>query len=196
MNKNIISIVLILCLAMALPERAFAASGVEYRIVENSVEVIPVYGYMGPDDYIIAPEPEDNSELEIYVEIPVQIMFAALETDDGNVTSPMFKITNLSDKNDIKAEIESFTQREYPNIDLEDNLSLKLLGENGEELIPDLFPYNLGESVLLVENLPKYAEGYSDNILKFRIGGIWNGSFQNDLKPAFDMTIKFSATEN
>ena len=194
MKKKTLAIIMALCMIASLSHMAFASS----MTTEDIVEIIPVYGYVGPDEIIIPPNPDESKpqpELEIYVELPTYIMFAAFESDAGTVTSPKFKITNLSDQNDVKVEIEQFEQRLEPEIDLEDNLFLQLQNSKNEWITHDLFPGDYSAGKLLIGNLSKYAENSDDNTFEFMIGGLWSGSLDTELQIVFDMTIKFSAIE-
>ena len=194
MKKKPLAIIMAICMIATLSNVAFAVDEIAMMATENTVETIPVYGYVGPDAYVVPPNPEEG-ELEIYVELPTHIMFAAFEGDNGTVTSPKFKITNLSELNDVKVEIEQFVQRPDPEIDLEDNLFLQLANNKGEWIIPDLFPADYSTEKLLTDNLSKYTVDSNENTFEFTIGGLWSGSFDTELQPVFDMTIKFSAAE-
>ena len=187
--KKMIAIILTLGMALCIPGSAFAAE----TSAENKTETVPVLGYIGPDAYTIPTDPETPSEFEIYVEIPVQIMFAAFECDAGDVTSPRFAITNLSEKNDVRVEVERFDKLDNPDIDLDGMLSLTLVDSDGEPLIADLFPSDYSVGKVLAESLAAYVEGSDDNRLEFTVGGTWSGTFDDELHPAFDMTIKLSA---
>ena len=189
MKNKAIAFFLTLCMMLALQNAAFADGEIINIITTNNVETIPIYGYIGPDADIIDPTSE------IYVEVPVKILFAAFESDVGEITSPQFTITNLSTTNNIKVEIESFEQRFDPAINLDGNLSLTLLNDNNEVVIHDLFPSTSPPEKLLCENLSAYEEESANHQLIFTIGGIWNGTFDNKLHPVFDITIKFSAID-
>ena len=198
MKKKTMALLLILCLILSISNAAFASSGVEYESAANNVEVIPIYGYLGPDKSIIEPDPDDPEtppEVEIYVEVPVRIMFAAFESGAGAVASPRFTITNLSEISDIKIEIENFEQRFDPEADLDGMLSLKFVNYRNEDLVTELFPANYPPAKLFTGKLPRYVEGSEDNKLGFMVAGRWNGSFGKELQPIFDMTLKFSAAE-
>ena len=182
---------ILLCLALTVSNAVLATGNSDITINTNGTETIPIYGYLGAEADIIDPDPE----LEIYVEVPVQIMFAAFESNSGKVTSPKFAITNLSAANDIRVEIDDFAQRPYPDVDLDGKLSLRLTDYNGEDIVADLFPAEYNEGKLLAANLSKQIDGFSDNKLEFMLGGTWGGSFSDELKPVFDITIKFSAVE-
>ena len=191
MKNTAIAVFLTLCIILSISHAAFAEDETDNPIITttNSLEIIPVHGYVGPTEDILTPE------TEIYVEVPAKILFAAFESDDCTVTSPNFTIKNLSAANDIKVEIENFEQRMDLDIDLDGNLSLVLLNDNNEEIISDLFPSNYSTAKLLCANLPKYEEDSELNQLTFTLGGIWSGSFDTKLHPVFDITIKFSAVD-
>ncbi|MDL2237501.1 hypothetical protein LJC56_06695 [Christensenellaceae bacterium OttesenSCG-928-K19] len=193
--------VLALCVALLVPATGLAA-GFEPESPANTTtngadgkEVIPVYGYIGQDTTIVDPDPEKPEvppETEIYIEVPVKVLFAAFESDAGAISSPDYTITNLSTANDVKVEVESFVQRATPAVDLNGNLSLKLVDSKGADIVGGLFPGAYESAKLLAENLPKKADGSDANRLGFAIGGTWNGGFASELHPAFDMTLKFS----
>jgi len=192
-RSKILAVVMILCMVFYTSSSAFAAETDPENpnmTVTDSIEIIPVYGYLGTDTAVIDPE-----VTEIYVEVPVKIMFAAFEGDDGMITSPIFTITNLSEISDVKVEIEQFVQRPDPAANLDGNLSLKLVSYTGDDIIANLFPSEYPPSKVLTDNLPKYVEGSDGNKINFRVGGTWGGSLNGKLQPVFDMTIKFSAAE-
>ena len=194
MKRKTLALVLSLCMALSVSSAAFAEEGDDYKTTAENVEIIPVRGYVGPDTHVIPPDPEEP-ELEIYVEVPTKVLFAAFEADEGAVTSPTFTITNLSATSDVKVEIEHFEQRQDPALDLNGNLSLKLIDQDMEDLVTGLFPSAGPLEGLLTANLSKVVDGSDSNTLTFMIGGTWSGSFDEELKPTFDMTIKFSAAE-
>ena len=188
-NKTAIFILTLCTALLSLSNATLADEESNSLITNNNIEIIPVNGYIGPETDVII------SASEIYVEVPAKILFAAFENDGGTITSPIFKITNLSTTNDIKVEIQNFQQRNEPDISLEGNLSLNLLNDSNENLISDLFPFSYSTEKLLCERLPKYEEESDRNRLAFTIGGIWSGAFDNKLYPQFDITIKFSTIE-
>ena len=192
--KKLIAMMLVLTMVLAIPSAALAADGVENDITMNEMEVIPVFGYVGPNSEVIPPDPE-TPEVEIYVEVPIKMLFAAFESDGGQVTSPQYTISNLSETSDIKVEIVQFVQRPEPAVDLEGRLSLKLVSYDNEDLVTGLFPASYPPERLLTGNLSKYAEGSDSNRIGFMIGGSWNGAFTDEIQPAFDLTLKFSAAE-
>ena len=190
--KKLIAIILTLGLIGSLPGFVLAAPP---ETIETSTDsaVIPVLGYLGPDVSVIPPDPETPPELEIYVEIPVQILFATFESGEGLVSSPRYTIKNLSEKNAVKVEIESFNQRADPPVELDGGLSLTLVDYDLVPLISDLFPAEYGAPKLLAAALPAYIEGETDNTLEFMVGGMWTGDFETELRPVFDLVIKLSA---
>lgn len=204
MKKIRIITLLVLCVALLIPATGLAAESRGFDPAdpantttngEDGKEIIPVYGYIGKDTTIVDPEPENPEvppETEIYVEVPVKVMFAAFESDAGSVSSPNYTITNLSTANDVKVEIENFAQRANPAVDLDGKLSLKLTDHAGADLVTSVFPADYSSTKLLAGNLPKKADGSDANKLGFAIGGIWSGAFDSELHPAFDMTLKFS----
>ena len=186
MKKMSIALALMLCAAL-LPVYAD-----DSRITEDSTDVISVYGYIGPDTETVPTDPEEPPALEVYVEVPMKIQFAAFESDGGAVTSPRFRITNLSEQNDIKVEIESFTQRDDPAAELGNRLTLNLTDNTGANIITAIFPSS-GTTRLLTGCLPKRTEGSDDNRLEFMVNGMWIGDFTETIQPVFDMTVVFSA---
>ena len=187
--KRAMALTLVLCMMLVI-----SGAAIDYNTTTSNAEVIPVHGYVGPDAYVTPPDPE-KSETEIYVQVPVQIMFAAFESDAGAVTSPKFTITNLSEVSDVKVEVEQFVQRSFPDVDVDGKLSLKLVDFDNQDLVSNLFPADYQTPKLLTGNLSRYVEGVDGNELEFMVGGMWSGTFADELKPAFDMTVKFSAVE-
>lgn len=201
-RKLRIAVLLVVCVALLVPATSLAAGGFDppepsYTTTNGAdgKEVIPVYGYIGKDTGITDPDPENpevKPETEIYVEVPVKIMFAAFEGDAGAISSPDYAITNLSTANDVKVEIESFTQRDAANTNLNGGLALTLVDEDGTDIVPDLFPADYTSAKLLKDVLSKKADGSAANVLGFALGGTWTGAFDAELHPEFDMTLKFS----
>jgi len=193
--KKLMAILVALSVALS-GSYTVLASAPENVTTVNGREVIPVYGYVGSDKHVIPPDvdvPEIPSDVEIYVEIPVQIMFAAIESAGGVVVSPVFTIRNLSEKNDVKVEIENFEQNANSAVDVDGKLTLMLTNPAYESVVSELFPGEYQTKKLLVENLPRYTEESNAHELEFRIGGHWSGSFAEELQPVFDMTLMFSA---
>ena len=189
MKKKTIAIALTIALAFTLSIGALA--GENDYIATGALEVIPVLGYLGPDSEIVVPEPVP----EIYVELPVKIMFAGFEADAGIIRAPVFAITNLSAKNDVKVEIAQFEQRTDPIVDLDGKLYLKLVDTLGEDLMTDLFPGDYSVNHPFIESLPRFVEDSEtqNNRFEFTLSGFWSGAFDAELQPAFDMVIKLSA---
>ena len=194
MKNKTKAFILALCLLLSFPSAAFAETSTDNTIIAGSSEIISVHGYLGPDT-VAPPDPNERPPLEIYVEVPVKILFAAFESDNGEITSPVFTITNLSATSDIKLEIENFEQRYDPAADLDGKLSLSLQSTDNESLVSDLFPASYSSQKLLSANLSRLEEGQDSNRLDFTIGGNWSGPFDTELYPVFDMTIKISAVE-
>ena len=191
-KKAVFVSILALCMCLSIFNVAFAADDPEpnEKITTDTLETITIHGYVGPFAEVVIPDP-----VEIYVEVPVKILFAAFDTDEGEVTSPNYKIINLSDTNDVKVEIEGFVQQDDPIAILDNQLSLKLLTPDNEDLVSELFPADYSSAKLVKDNLSKNIEGYNDNIIEFMIGGTWSGSFETEIKPVFDMTVKFTGIE-
>jgi|GEM_PF-1292983 len=200
-KKSALAGILALCIVFSTFTAVLADEGeAADKINTSGSEVIPVHGHVGPHAVIIPPDPDDPdgpplTDTEIYVEVPVRILFVAFDSDGGAVTSPRYKITNLSETSDVKVEIADFTQRNAPDAELDNQLSLRLVTLANEALVSDLFPADYSSAKLVKENLPKSADGSSDNVLDFMIGGAWSGSFDKEIKPIFDMTVKFSGAK-
>jgi len=190
-KKSIWASVLVVCMMLSLFTAVLAEDTPEPtdKTTTAGMEVIPVHGYVGAHTDVVPPS------AEIYVEVPVKILFAAFDSDDGAVTSPRFKITNLSSKTDIAVEIEDFEQRYDSDAILNDRLSLKLVTLDNEDLVSELFPSSYASAKLMTANLSKFVEGSGGNVLDFMVGGTWSGGFDEEIKPMFDMTVKFSEAE-
>ena len=193
MKIKLFATVLALCLTLSIPSIAAEESNPNPNYIESSVEelIIPVTGYLGPDSHVIVPEPKT----EIYVEVPVEIFFAAFESGAGIVTSPKYTISNLSDTSDLKIEIENFSQKNESNASLNGQLTLKLITHENEDLLTGIFPSDYQSKKLLCARLPKAIEGLDDNKLGFMIGGTWGGGFDEEIRLEFDITLKFSIVE-
>ena len=197
MKKKAIAI--ILTLALIMTTWTFAAEEKpeqeqEQQAVTEETGIVPVYGYLGTDTTVIVPEPDDSAT-EIYVEIPMKLLFAAFESDGGAISSPTYTITNLSTANDVRVEIESFAQRNEVDVPLEGQLSLKLVTEEGEDLVTGLFPSEGLLNEALAERLARQGEETEDSQLLFMVGGTWDGPLDRELQPVFDMTLRFTGVE-
>jgi len=197
MKKKAIAI--ILTLALIMTTWTFAAEEKpeqeqEQQAVTEETGIVPVYGYLGTDTTVIVPEPDDSAT-EIYVEIPMKLLFAAFESDGGAISSPTYTITNLSTANDVRVEIESFAQRNEADVPLEGQLSLKLVTEEGEDLVTGLFPSEGLLNEALAERLARQGEETEDSQLLFMVGGTWDGPLDRELQPVFDMTLRFTGVE-
>ena len=203
MSKKLrVIVTMVLCVILLVPATGLAAGEFDPSTPTNTTtngtdgkEVIPVYGYIGEDTTIVDPDPENPEvppETEIYMQVPVKIMFAAFESDAGAISSPQYTLTNLSTANDVMVEVNNFAQRSNPNVDLEGKLALNLTDYAGVSLVSGVFPATYPPAKLLKDVLPKKADGVTDNQLEFKVGGTWSGAFNKELQPAFDMTLKFS----
>jgi hypothetical protein len=197
------AIAMMLALALVMTAVAFATEEgtgqeTEQEVTEKTVteaqDVIPVYGFLGVDAEVIVPDPM-RPETEIYMEVPMRLLFAAFEGDNGAISSPYYAITNLSTVSDVRIEIESFVQCNAEEVPLEEQLTLKLLTETGEDLVTGLFPSEGAQEQALVERLPKWDEETEANQFLFMVGGTWDGEFHYGLQPVFDMTLRFSGAE-
>ena len=188
-KKTLTATLLALCVALVFTGTAFAES--ESMTATSSEETIPVYGYLSEDTYVV--EPEEPTTGEIYVEVPTKVIFAAFESDGGQISSPKFAITNLSDKNYVTVEVAACSQQPNPEVDLDGKLALKLVAVGGSDLVSDLFPADYSAPKTLAERIPSYVEGSDSNKIEFTVGGTWSGGFAENLQPAFEMTLKFSA---
>ncbi|MDL2220798.1 hypothetical protein LJC55_03935 [Eubacteriales bacterium OttesenSCG-928-N14] len=181
---------------LLLPTGALAAQA-EPTTTESGgqgEEVIPVYGYIGEDGEIVDPDPTDPTippEKQLYVEVPVKVMFAAFESGNGAITSPDYSITNLSSVNDVKVELKDFSQRQT-GANLDGLLTLDLTGKDGQQLLGGIFPADYSTAKTLAERLAKKSNGSTDNVLQFAFGGNWSGTFGEDINPVFDMTLQFT----
>lgn len=194
---------LALCVALIVPTTAALAAGFEpadpsYTTTNGAdgKEVIPVYGYIGQDTEIIDPDPEEPEippETQVYVEVPVKVLFAAFESDKGAITSPDYTLTNLSTVNDIQVEIANFRQKDAA--DLAGKLTLDITDHAGAELVAGVFPAEYSSAKLLKDKLSKKVDGSTDNQLGFKIGGVWSGTFNSELHPSFEMTLQFSVAQ-
>lgn len=203
MKKNFRAIIaFVLALMLALPATGLAAGGFDppgqSSTTTNGTEgrqVIPLYGYIGPDTIIVDPDPTDpevKPETEIYVELPVKILFAAFEGNNGAITSPDYTITNLSTANNVRVEIADFAQK--GGSDLGGQLQLDLVERSGGTLVSGVFPASYPPTKVFAENLSK-NNGGSDNVLEFGVGGSWSGDFVGERNPSFAMTLLFSVVE-
>jgi len=203
MRKKLrIVLMAVLCVVLLLPSAAYAegssntddmltfeADGSEGR------EIVPVYGYIGAIESIEPQEPGQPTQKEIYVEVPIKLLFAVFHEDAGAVSSPTYSITNLSEISDVKVEIENFVSRPDTDAALNGQLSLHITDEQGAMIQSNLFPAEYPPAKVLEERLLKKTEESSENAITFRIGGMWEGGFETELYPTFDMTFKFSVAE-
>ncbi|MDL2224827.1 hypothetical protein LJC20_01250 [Eubacteriales bacterium OttesenSCG-928-M02] len=186
------SIMALMAFILLVPTTGFAAGEGGTGVGE---ETIPVYGYIGEDSEIIDPDPTDPTippEKEVYVEVPIKMLFAAFEGDGGAVTAPNYTITNLSTANDVKVSVKNFAQRNGLEVDLDGKLQLDITDETGSPRISGAFPADYTQPKVLAETLSKKTESGTGHILPFSIGGTWSGAFTKDIRPVFDLTLEFT----
>ena len=194
MIKKILTAALALTVALMFSITAFAQQNfsLDYAevLIDENGNIIPVFGYIGSD-----PGETPIPEIEIYVELPVKILFAAFESVGENISSPKYTITNLSYLSDLKIEVTNFTQKNTETALLDGNLSLKLKDLNEVDIFAVVFPSDYQQPKLLTDRLPKITGDSQDNIFGFMVGGSWTGSFDKQIQPAFEMVLKISATQ-
>jgi len=114
--KKLFSIVLAASFLLCLSVPAFA----EFKPTDgtnNTIDVpaaaedhtVPMYGYVGPDALIIDDPPDDPDApptVILGVSIPVKLLWAAFESDGGDITSPNYFIQNNSEF-DVKITVKS-----------------------------------------------------------------------------------------
>ena len=190
MKKKITATLMALVALVSMQTAVFAAEP-DYAETSAGENVIPVLGYVSPDTHVVTPPGEG----EIYVEVPVKILFAAFESGAGMVSSPKYTISNLSQVSDLKVEIGSFVQSNEGEVPLNGQLDLQLVSPGEGTLVADLFPDNYSSAKLLCERLPKMVDGQQGHQLELMVGGQWSGGFDVELQPAFEMTVLFSIAE-
>ena len=188
-KRNAIAIIMALCMILSVPHVVYANTP-EYDTTENISEIIPIFGFVGLFESINPPD-----DPEIYVEIPIEILFAAFNTDNGEVTSPRYTIKNLSTTDDVKVEIQNFEQRDIPYVQLDGKLSLDFVNYDKQTIVDGVFPANYSSPKTFKSNLSRFIDGTEDSTIEFMIGGTWTGEFDTELQPVFDMTLKFSRAE-
>ena len=194
LKRAAVMLCLALLIALSIPNTAYAADeALQYNTLAESQGVIPVNGYIGKGAIIIDPEDPEDPPVDIYVEVPVRMVFAAFESDVGKVTSPTYTITNLSEKVDVKVEVEGFEQSNSETTTLNKQLALKLLRKDNVVLVENLFPAEYAMPKLITDRLPKMLDGSENHKLEVNIGGWWSGSFVQEMKPSFNMTLRFTA---
>jgi hypothetical protein len=168
---------------------------------------IPVYGYVGPEEALIDPDPEDPEAppiaAEVNVSVPVKIIWAAFEpetaTPSAPIAAPNYYIQNRSSEHDLKVKLESFQPRSSAgNTGVDGYLKLNLVGKtnefglsrvlaNGTSGTP-AFPVNVGTAIAFSDTFTKGGTKW-----EFTLGGSWSGTFVTSAyTPIYDMVLVFS----
>jgi hypothetical protein len=166
---------------------------------------IPVYGFVGPDDEIIDPDPEDPDKppiiVEVNVSVPVKIIWAAFQGGSGVITSPEYRVINHSSTRDLKVKMLSFQPRSGApdNANVDSKLVLNMLSTAGQFGASNNISNGNGSTAAF----PVYAGNplafsgtlaHGNGEWKFKLGGMWNGSFPSvHYKPIYDMVLEFNA---
>jgi hypothetical protein len=168
---------------------------------------IPVYGYVGPEDELIDPEPEDPDKppivAEVNVSVPVKIIWAAFEPESPGpsapIAAPNYYIQNHSSKYDLKVKVERFQPRvSAGNTGVDGYLELNLIGKANEFELTNVladgaggvpsFPVAGGSEIVFSGTLYKGGTKWG-----FTLGGTWSGAFNsNAYTPVYDMILLFS----
>ncbi|MDR1539533.1 MAG: hypothetical protein LBU32_16340 [Clostridiales bacterium] len=122
-----------------------------FEAVDGSTTQVPVYGYVGPDVEITDPRPDDEDAglSQIDVSVPTKIIWAAFESDNKQVTSPVYKIINNSNKNDVKITMKSIAPKNSM--------------QEQEKLVDSYLNLKLIDSVKSTEIIESVTEGVSAN---------------------------------
>jgi hypothetical protein len=218
--KKLLSI--ILASAMALSMAAFPALAADEKNLPDAGDIsyarlrgrdgaktsemanpeIPVYGYVGPEDTLIDPDPDNPEEppivTEVNVSVPVKIIWAAFEPDAGTIVAPNYYIQNHSTVHDLKVKMESFQPRPGgDNTSVDQFLVLNLAGKaggfeasnpisSGNGIVAS-FPINGSTTIDFANTFTKGGKW------DFTLTGNWSGAFvSTSYVPAYDMVLVFS----
>jgi hypothetical protein len=155
----------------------------------DGTDLIPVYGYIGetttltdtdPDDPEVGPTPVEN---EINVSVPIKIIWAAFETDGGDITAPNYHIRNNSMTESVSIDLMSFSKNDTAdNNAVDSDVTLALL-EGQSTLLSDVL--TLSGQPTIVTNLAVGTQW------DFTLGGRYEGSFATAYNPSYLMYLKF-----
>jgi len=151
---------------------------------------IPVFGYIGQDANITDPEDEDGGLVidpvttNMSVSVPVRLVWAAFASDGGEITSPVYTITNNSKfAVDVKlTRFDNTTREENKKEDMDANIVISLtdLNQSAINVVGMTEPLSLPT--------PLSANGEKT----FQIGGTYTGSFADAYQPTYNMVLEFS----
>ena len=169
------------------PENVFVQDG------DGKDVTIPVYGYVGEDAVITDPDkdkphiPPIVTPAEINVSVPVKIIWAAFESDKGDVTAPTYHIKNNSTTPDYNliVTLTSF-DAENPHANaINSALSLHITG--AEMATPN---------VIGITNAKTFEADFSAQARwEFSLSGTYDGNFDIAYTPTYSMVLTFALDE-
>ncbi|MCC8022366.1 MAG: hypothetical protein LIO46_01070 [Clostridiales bacterium] len=209
--KKTLSILMAVAMLAAFSVGTFAAGTItapEYKTIygDPSAETvpdtdIPVWGYVGPDA-LVEPDPDpdvDPKVTMIAVKVPVQILWAAFESDGGTITSSDYSITNDSTEADLKVTVADFDAgllNPTANAIVDDDLELYFtaVGTGFDAGSRQLWDETNG-STLTANTTAETNTLDAGDTWKFTLSGAWNGDFtslSDYQQPNYTLTLKFA----
>ncbi|MDR1068173.1 MAG: hypothetical protein LBL36_02875 [Clostridiales Family XIII bacterium] len=200
-------IVIVMMMALGASS-AFAAADyqgsdfddIKYKIVKGDDGAdtdIPVYGFISEDvDGILDDDSEDEGEqpyLDTYainVEVPVKLIWAAFEGDEGDITAPDYHITNLSRANDLTVTMTDFVIKDEDSdaTTIDSDLTLNITGT--QMALADVVGMT-SRTDAYATTLFKRVDLSTANTWNFSLGGTWDGDWSTTYTPQYTMTLKF-----
>jgi hypothetical protein len=199
--KKLLTIALALVIALSLTAiPAFAAGGtlpdpddIDYTTIQTNTtpheQTIPVYGYLGEDAVIPPNYPEGDPTLyDINVSVPTKIIWAAFESDGGEISAPEYKIINHSKSKALNVTLLSFAGTGGDNTDVDPVLELNLTGKLATTGV-----VNKSKDTYYTDNTTAFSSPLAANdTWTFSLSGEYTGNFNVAKKPTYNMILKFA----
>jgi hypothetical protein len=136
-----------------------------------------------------------HAPAEINVSVPVKLIFAAFDTDGGDVTAPVYHIKN-NGKNTASVTVDGFDEIDGDELTLTkyppgvDELRLKLEG-TGASLGTGMADYLEISASINAPLCTLQSSGIAGDTYYFTLSGSYNGAFSTVRRPEYFLILKF-----
>jgi len=162
---------------------------------------IGVTGYVG-EDAIIDPDPDvPPTTYDINVAVPTAIIWAAFESDGGKVVAPNYFVENRSANSKVKVSLVSFkavNPAGEANSAVDGVLTLNLVSKTvGAVGVNNIFVNGTGFSgtPVVLGTFDPRTTIENTGAFKFTIDGKYDGGFEKNLQPKYEMVLQFDHVE-
>ncbi|MDR1328089.1 MAG: hypothetical protein LBK23_00605, partial [Oscillospiraceae bacterium] len=140
-----------------------------------------------------------HAPFEINVSVPVKLIFAAFDTDAGDITAPVYHIKN-NGKNTASVTVDGFDEIDGDELTLTkdppgaNGLQLKLEG-TGASLGTGMTDYLEISSSINEPLCTLQGFGEADDTYYFTFSGKYNGAFSTVRRPEYFLVLKFGLSQ-